>query len=100
MTDTPHTCGLAMMLEVKVQEDMFYLPRHDAEELVGAMGRARSAGMVNPLIRTPLYSLVNQWIMSHCDPSHFSFLIFQSDFPIIAQITSRVTRNCNNSRTL
>jgi hypothetical protein len=46
MTDTPHTCGLAMMLEVKVQEDMFYLPRHDAEELVGAMCRARSAGMV------------------------------------------------------
>jgi hypothetical protein len=46
MTDTPHTCGLAMMLEVKVQEDRFYLPRHDAEQLAGAMGRARSAGMV------------------------------------------------------
>ena len=46
MTDTPHTCGLAMMLEVKVQEDRFYLPRHDAEQLVGAMCRARSAGMV------------------------------------------------------
>ena len=26
MTDAPHTCGLAMMLEVKVQEDRFYLP--------------------------------------------------------------------------
>ena len=46
MTDTPHTCGLAMMLEVKVQEDRFYLPRHDAEQLAGAMCRARSAGMV------------------------------------------------------
>ena len=46
MTDTPHTCGLAMMLEVKVQEDRFYLPRHDAEQLAGAMSRARSAGMV------------------------------------------------------
>ena len=46
MTDAPHTCGLAMMLEVKVQEDRFYLPRHDAEQLAGAMCRARSAGMV------------------------------------------------------
>ena len=46
MTDTPHTCGLAMMLEVKVQEDRFYLPKHDAEQLAGAMCRARSAGMV------------------------------------------------------
>jgi len=35
-----------MMLEVKVQEDRFYLPRHDAEQLAGAMCLARSAGMV------------------------------------------------------
>ena len=45
-TDAPHTCGLAMMLEVKAQEDRFYLPRHDAEQLAGAICRARSAGMV------------------------------------------------------
>ena len=46
MTDAPHTCGLAMMLEVKVQEDRFYLSRHDTEQFPGAMGCGRSAGMV------------------------------------------------------
>ena len=68
-----------MMLEVKVQEDRFYLSRHAAEQSAGAMGRGESAGMVSEEGSVHRHS--HQLLLS---VSHAPALLTRVDCPYVA----------------